>query len=426
MKLFGYTFGKTPVPQIKTEVLNENGTILKIMELSRVELPEITEVRNKDWVMFGLDNLYPNKLIKFLSTSGIHNAIVLTKAKMQAGSDVFFDGLKFEDYSKTIEDPKAFTYLKQFYNDPSSSNGRINLNDLAYNLSYDWQIFGAFALEIIWTLDFTRIQSISHIDVSRVRSGKLDEEREVCSYYYSHNWAKLKDNQPIEMAKFDPNNKEDYRQLLYVHTYKPGLDFYGEPGYSAALSWINIDSKMGEFHLSNIDNGFSPSMAIKFFQKPESPEQMDYVAKEVVKQFAGAHNAGKAMVFFSDGKDLAPEITPIQQPQLDNMFMVLGEQVVQQIISGHRVTSPMLMGIATSGKLGYSNELVNAYKIFDKEVIQPDQNVLLRTLNMLAEINGITVPLTIDPLMSVEDLYPPVDVIQNIQPDGTTKEKIKY
>ena len=206
MKLFGYEFNKQK-PVVKTP-FDPNETIIKLFELSRVELPAIVERRNQDWVSFGDKNNYPQQLIKYLSTSAIHNAIVLTKAKMQSGNDTLFNGMTFDDFTVNL-DPKNTEYLRMFYKDPSGCG--ITLNELNYCLSYDWQIFGAMAIEIIWSVDFTRIAQVKHIDVSRIRSGKLDDDREVCSYYYSNNWNDTRNNTPLEIPAFNKDNKEDYR-----------------------------------------------------------------------------------------------------------------------------------------------------------------------------------------------------------------------
>lgn len=397
---------------------------MHIIQLSRPEIPVIKEERNKPWVSYGEKNDYPQQLIKYLDTSAIHSAIVTTKAKMVTGNDILFNGINFNDFTKDL-DPKSYEYLKMFYKDPSGTG--ITLNELSYNLAYDFQVQGQLALEIIWSLDFSRIARIKHVDVSRIRAGKLDENGEVCSYYYSKDWSETEKYPtkcpPREIARFDRENREDYRQLLFVFNYHPGQDYYGRPSYASALSWINIDAKLGEFHLSNIDNGFAPSMSIKFYKKPGSPDEKYNVVREIDKQFKGARNAGKAMVFFSDGKDLAPDINAIENSKVDEMLLILGEDTVQNILSGHRVTSPALLGIAIPGKLGYSNELVTSYALFNKNVITPDQNILERTLQIIADINGFGCQLSIESLIKVDDLINPKSKPQDfplpIVPDAT-------
>ena len=82
MELFGYNLTKKVEPQsVKAEVIKPltNDIIsLSIM----VDLPRIKESRNKVYVEYGVDNLYPEFLKDLYSSSPTHNAIVKTKSLM--------------------------------------------------------------------------------------------------------------------------------------------------------------------------------------------------------------------------------------------------------------------------------------------------------------------------------------------------------
>ena len=55
-------------------------------------MPEFKEVPNKDWVLFGEDNLYPDKLLYMFNKSSKHNAIINGKVNY-----IFGKGLKIEN-----------------------------------------------------------------------------------------------------------------------------------------------------------------------------------------------------------------------------------------------------------------------------------------------------------------------------------------
>jgi len=373
----------------KKIVISNPTDLLINLGYSRPELPLIVEKKNNEWVSYGANNLYPNDLLEYLNTSAIHAAIVQSKAKMQAG-----DGLKLN-----IKDNRALTVdeeivLKRLINHPNKEN---TLEEVISQVALDYQIFGAYALEVIWNSTFTKISEIKYIPVKNIRSGKM-KDGDVQEYYYSRDWSKVKQYKPIAIPTFNSNSRKEYEkdssynkfnQLVYVKYNRSGLEYYGEPMYQSALAWIKIDSQIGLFHLSNIENGFNPSMTVKFFKKPGSPEEQQMIVNALNSQFQGARNTGKGMIFFSDGKELAPEVTPISVQNLDKQFITVAEQVVQQIISGHSVTSPMLVGVATPGKLGYSSELEKSYLIFDKTVIAPDRKAIEKTLNKLIEASGV-------------------------------------
>lgn len=374
MKLFDF-ISKKP-----NATLTEIDTT-SVSKFNRVELPVLKEEKSKEWVGYGLNNLYPNELMSLTETSAIHNAIIKTKSTLQAGDSIIIEG------TGTVEGSEE--YIKNLkLNDSIKLGAQIRQFDkVRHKLSFDFQTFGAYAFEIIYSLDFTRILEINHVNVSNIRSGKYNDKGEVDFYYYSRNW---KDNKivPEKIKSFNPADKTHGRQLVYRYDYSPRQDYYGVPSYQSALSWIKLDSEIGLFHLSNIENGFFPSLHMAYYKKPASNEEKQMILNLQKQQFKGADKAGKVITTFSDGKDLAPEITPIQVSDLDKQFILIGESCVQQIISAHRVTSPMLLGVATSGKLGYSNELDNAFKIFENTVIAPDRLMLEQDFNKIIGYNG--------------------------------------
>ena len=367
-------------------------------QFSRPEIPRVIEKKSIPWVLYGEDNDYPLFLTELLSTSAIHNAIVEGKSKMMAGSGFLLNGAIDKTASEAVYNSLTSDVKSRYDAFINNPNGEP-LVKINRKIAKDYQKNGAFALEVVWSLDFTRIATIKYINTDNLRAGKLENDV-VKEYWYSRDWAQhtKAGYKPKRIPVFDPleptKEHKEASQIIYVKN--GNLEYYGEPSYQGAMSWIKIDSQMGLFHLSNIENGFSPSMTIKFYKKPASPEKKQEILDNIRKQFAGAKNTGKAMVFFSDGKELSPDVEPVQVNNLDKQFMLLADQAVQQVCSGHRVTSPLLFGISVPGKLGGSSELDVAYRIFDNSVVEPDRNQAEEVWNLLLEVNKVGVTLEID------------------------------
>jgi hypothetical protein len=356
------------------------------LEPPRIELPEIKEDKNREWVLYGKKNLYPRELLKLTETSALHSAIVSSKATMMAGKSILINDMPQQDYYKTVginDAARLKAQLRQFEN-------------IRHKLAVDYQHFGAYAYEMIFSMDFTRIIKVNHVNVSDIRSGKY-EDGVIKNYWWSRDWADEKKYPPQKIAAYDPTNKTDYRQLVYRCAYSPDQEYYGKPTYQSALCWIKLDSEIGLFHLSNVENGMFPGLHFKFYKKPQNKEEEQTIMRQLDQHFKGPWKANKKFVSFSDGKDLALDISPITQPDLDKQFIQIGETVVQQIISAHKVTSPMLLGIATPGKLGYSNELENAQKIFESQVIAPQRNMEEMDFQEILEYNGFSETITLEP-----------------------------
>ncbi len=391
-------FFKRKEKKVEVETDSFNG-----FQFARAEMPCIIEKKNVDYVWYGEDNNYPYFLTELLSTSAIHNAIIESKSKMMAGSGVLLNGAVDKTASEAVYNSLDANTKKAFDQFMLNPNGESMLK-INNKVCKDYQKNGSFALEVIWNMDFTRIATVKFVSTDNIRAGKMENDK-VTKYFYHKDWSKHKERgfKPTEIPAFDPQTAEkhaageeglSYNQLIFV---KNGtLDYYGEPPYQGAMSWIKIDSQMGLFHLSNIENGFAPSLVFKFYKKPSSPEAQQGVISNLKKQYSGAKNAGNALVFFSDGKELAPDVEPIQVSNLDKQFLMLADQAVQQIMSGHRVTSPLLFGIATPGKLSGGSELDVSYRIYDNSVVEPDRNLLEEVYNELLKVNQIPVTIEID------------------------------
>jgi hypothetical protein len=191
---------------------------------------------------------------------------------------------------------------------------------------------------------------------------------------------------PKKIEAFDPN-KDGVRQLVFIRRQESNMDYFSLPSYYSALKWVKADNLMAEYNLAAITNGFSPSIVFKFFKKP-SPEERRMIVEGIKGQHGGAKNAGKAIFLFSDGKELAPEVQTLDVTNLDDRLLQVADQIVQQIVSGHRAY-PALQGIQVAGKLGFSNELVQSWSIFDTMVIRPEQEFILDHFRSVLRYNGV-------------------------------------
>jgi hypothetical protein len=59
--------------------------------------------------------------------------------------------------------------------------------------------------------------------------------------------------------------------------------------------------------------------------------------------------------------------------------------VTQKILTAHRITSPMILGIKTAGQLGGREEIIDAYLLLVNTVIRPYQQEILSVFEELLE-----------------------------------------
>jgi len=153
---------------------------------------------------------------------------------------------------------------------------------------------------------------------------------------------------------------------------------------------------------------------------PTADEQTS-IFRDIEKTFGGESNSGKFFLNFSEpGREPTLEaITPIQ----DGYYVVLGERISSIILTSHRITSPMLLGIKdASGFSSNADEIQTAFNHFMGTVIAPDQKKLVKSFNKIINQMGRTVKLEVIPsniLYTVES-GPDVGQIATVAPDVNT------
>ena len=348
--------------------------------------PTIQEVRGRDYIEYGTEdwrNLYPQFLIDLYYNSSTHAAIVNQTAEMIAGEDLVCeeeDAINLETYVK----------LKKFLR---HANSNESLHQVIKKVAFDFKLQGAYALHIVWNRERTEIVELYHVPVERVRAGRPNELGKIDTYFISADWGNTRTNKPYPVAAFNVNDRTSGSQLLYSGSYSPNMDVYHTPDYIAGCNWALVDQRVAEFHLNNIENGFSGSYFISFANGVPTQEERRQIEQSLTDKFVGAANSGKFILTFSDDKTRTPEITPISVSDADKQYLALQELLVSNICAAHRITSKTLMGIdTTNGFSSNADELINAANFYQNTVVRGFQLNILNTLQTIFSVNNIDLP----------------------------------
>lgn len=364
-------------------------------------LPVIKEITNKDWVYYGEENLFPERLIKLYDSSAMH-ATCINAIK----DGIFGEGVKMigDEYINT----KGET-----------------IDDVFEKIVLDYTLYNAYSINVIWNKEGTAIAEIYHLPFNNVRSGKMDEEDDqIVEYFYSSRWDNLRKYPAQAYRAFDAtdNKGDNASQIFYYYNYTPGNDFYPLPAYVAGLNDIELDAKVSRFHVNNISNGLAPSLFISFKNGIPTPEQRRDVYSEIEQTFSGEENAGRFFLSFSDA-DTAPEVTPITAAN-DSYYLTLEERISSRILTAHRITSPALLGIKDStGFSSAADEILVAYAHFEGTVIEPKRKKIVTSFGYILRLAGFNVKIEVVPNKIVET---PQDVITQeiITPDVPEAQNI--
>jgi hypothetical protein len=353
---------------------------IKGAQFQAIEVPDIREVRSKNYMFYGADNLFPQTLIELYDTSAMHHTAI---DSIVAG--IIGDGI-------------------EVIGDEYINSAGETIDEIFEKVAIDYALYQGYALNVVWNRERTKISEMYHLPFANVRSGKPNEEDTVEEYFYSADWANLRKYPYQSYKSFDvtDNKGDNASQVFYFYSYTPGNQVYPLPSYVAAMSDISLDAQVSRFHANNIANGLAPSMFIQFRNGVPSPEERRDVYKEIEATFSGTENAGRYFLAFSEpGKEL--QVTPIDSAN-DDYYLLLEERITSRILTAHRITSPLLLGIKDSaGFSSNAEEIRVAWAHFEGTVIEPKRKKIMSGFGYMLRLAGYNVALKIIPNKLIND-----------------------
>lgn len=363
--------------------------MINLVKMSSYTTPKIEENPAREWVEYGRDNNYYQFLIDRFNGSAVNNAIITGIGEM-----IYGQGLDATDADKR---PLDYAKMKIIFRDEDIRK-----------VSLDLKLLGQSAFNVVWNKGKTEIKKAKHIPIQNLRPEKAVDGK-IQAYYYSDDWSQFRKDKfkPIRIDAFNGKRQASESQVLVIHPYSPGFFYFSPVDYQGSLQWSEIDEEIGNYHLTNIQQGFAPSMMVNFNNGTPTKEEQDAIERKITQKFTST--SGKKFVLsFNDNQQQATTIDQIPISEAAEQYKFLSEECTKKILVGHRVTSPMLFGIKDKTGLGNNAEEIKvASQLFDNTVIKPKQNIIIDAIDEVLAVNGIHLDVyfkTLQPIEFAEDL----------------------
>jgi len=370
---------------------------VRFMALNSYVKPEVKEVSGKQWIEYGSDNNYFQYLIDRYNGSPTNNAIINGVIDM-----IYGKGLAATD---AAQKPDEYAMLMSLFT-----------KDCMKKVVADFKMMGNAAIQVIYNQDHSKIVKVEHIPVETLRAEKANEEGFIPAYYYAKSWDRVAQRKEVPVRIDAYGTSKAGIEILYIKPYKAGYYYYAPTDYQGSLPYAELEEEVANYHISNIKNGLAPSMLINFNNGTPTEDEQTLIEARIADKFSGSSNAGRFILAFNDNKELAATIEPVQLSDASEQYQFLSEECTKKIMVGHRVTSPMLLGIKDQTGLGNNaDELKTASILFDNIVIRPLQEVLLDAVEEVLSFNGASLNVyfkTLQPLEFKEDVVAPSDVVE--------------
>ena len=354
---------------------------IHILNLSKYTSPQIVEVNNKSWVNYGIDNNYFGYLIDRYMGSTTNNAIINGMSKM-----IYGKGLDATDSSRK---PDQYAQMRS-----------IISKDCLKAAVMDRKMLGMASLQV--TYDRGLVKKVTHFPMQTLRAEKCNEDGEVEAWYYHPDWGKIKpSDKPKRIPAFGYGNKKG-NEIFIVKPYVTGSYYYPPVDYQGAVPYALLEEEIADYLINDTINGFSGTKVVNFNNGiPDKEKQME-VKGDVLNKLTGARGE-KVIVAFNNNAESKTTVDDIPLNDAPAHYQYLSDEAFKKLIVGHRVTSPMLLGVRDGGS-GFGNnaeEIETATLLFDNLTIKTYQQEFTDGLEQILAINEISLNLyfkTIQPL----------------------------
>jgi DNA-binding Lrp family transcriptional regulator len=331
--------------------------------------PKFKEARGQEWYEYGQRNNFPAVILDLYNSSSLHNAIVTQKAHFIAGKET---AVRVEGtVGERVGAHKALDY----------ANPYESWQDIKYKASLDLENFGGFAFQAIWNAPGTRVLYWYHLPFDKCRVNK-----DASKVWYSDDWNDKREER-LEFPAFDLE-KPGGTQVLWFKQYRAGEGVYPLPDWYPARTYIEIDTKISDFHYNNISNGFSLGKIIQIFKGEPTEDIKAEFDRKFKANTTGTENANGVLISWMEKGEDPLQVVDLMPGDFDKQYLQLSETVRDNIFYAHRVTSPMLFGVRVAGELGGRNELKQAYEVFDRAYVAPKRTQMDKVLTTMFNATG--------------------------------------
>ena len=351
-----------------------------MIQLESYQTPEVIEDTKKDFVAFGTNNGFYDELIDvYLNSPTSHSSIT---------------GIVNQIVGKGIHAHNASMKPNEFANFKSL----VKQKDLK-KIALDYKLLGEASIQVSYLQK--KVVKVSHFNRETLRAEKCDDKGSINAYYYHPKWSEYQDGDKLtRIPVFGSGSKNE---IYIIRRHIPSMHYYSVPDYIGSLNYGRLECSISEFLCNEVENSFSGSKLVSMANGTPSVEKMRQIKAEITDKLTGVHGE-KVIVSFSDSVENRTTIEDISAPNSADVYQYIAEECSRKLMIGHRITSPLLVGIRDSGNSLGSNseEIQNAHNLFENLVIRPYQDDIIEAIDDILAINGIALDLYVKTLTPIE------------------------
>lgn len=323
---------------------------------------------NESIVSYGKDNNLPNLYFNCYNSSATLKAVIDGSVNYILGEEVIIND-SASNWSNEVN--RRGMTMRQFI----------------ANLALSYQIYGGFAYQVIYSKLGT-ITELYPLDFRKCRTNEAGDK----IFYSKKNWSKYGTKSEI----YDRFNRDKFKidkptQIVYVKG-----DFassvYPTPSWKGALNDVLTEIECSKYSLNSVANGFSSKYVLNIPDVGNlTTEQKKVLEGKIKEKFCGTDTESNFMIYYYGDKEQQMNISKIETDDAPQQFINIKDNARSNIYTAFR-TTPNLMGLPTATTGFNSQEYSSAFKLYQKTVIKPIQDIITENINKtLGLVDGVEI-----------------------------------
>ena len=261
----------------------------------------------------------------------------------------------------------------------------MTMRQLVAHIALDYMIYGGFAIQVIYSKLGT-VAELYPMNYSKCRTNEYATK----IFYSKKKWTKW----GTKSEEFDRFNRNtfDVNKPTQVFYFKGDYTktVYPLPQWHGALTDVLTEIECSKYSLNSVSNGFTARYALQFLNSGNLTEEQKKTVEEGIKdKFCGSDTESNFMLYFSPNGDKM-EISKIESDDTPEKFIAIKDNARSNIYTSLRCT-PLLMGLTNASNGFSTQEYSDSFKLFQKTVISPIQDVIVEAINKIIGEDAISI-----------------------------------
>jgi len=245
------------------------------------------------------------------------------------------------------------------------------LNDVIKKCTFDLVLFGGFAVECLRDSN-KNITQINYINVMNVR---VDED--LTTAFLSNQWGSWSGKDVKTLPLFNSKRLQSHFILYYRGNITRNIN--PVPMWFASLKSVEVLNESRNYNLNNIKNNFNANTIIALNGTSIKSSEMEEIKEKLKAGYSGSDNAGKTLLINNTNSEGKVEITKLDNDKTVDLYKSVQESSIDDLYVAFRI-NPLLVGI--NQQTGFNQQdFANSYKLYDKTVVSPLQNQIVKVFN---------------------------------------------